>query len=296
MATKFPEMKLSGYGSLFGIHDEKRIVNIPIGELHQHPGLHIAVARDAYLDELADSIKKNGIFEEVRAFPDPDGGYWIISGRHRCEAAKLAGLKEVPVILDDSMTREAAEIAITDCNLRHELSIMEKAWTYRIKREAENRQGARTDLHGKPERQDKPTESERTIQRYIRLTYLIDPLQQMVGKKGANALKVRTGEALSYLPEDLQQTIAWKIMETGIVPDMRSAKNWRGMYDNGALTKEYLVEWFSLDQESSPSFTLSLSSRKLSDYLPESCSSEDAEQLIISLLKDWAKGQEGKAQ
>lgn len=165
MAKKL-DYSLGGVNKVFREQQEaagsKRIVSIPLDQLHQHPQLNVSVQDDAYLQELTESIKKNGILEEIRAFPDPDGGYWIISGRHRAAAAKLAGFEEVDCILDDDMSQETAEIAITDSNLRHDLSVMEKAWTYRIKRDAESRQGYRSDLHGKREKGESE-ESERNM-------------------------------------------------------------------------------------------------------------------------------------
>lgn len=294
MSSK-PDIKLKGYNALFGVDDSRRIVTLPLKDLHQHPGLHVTVAQDGYLDELTASIKKNGLFEEVRAFPDPEGGYWIISGRHRCEAARKAGLQEVPAILDDSMTREEAEIAITDCNLRHKLGIMEKAWTYRIKREAESRQGYRSDLHGQREQREKPTESERNIQRYIRLTYLVPALRARIESLGASKLPVRTGAALSYLSDELQEMVALKITETGKIPDMKTAESWKRLFLGGNLSERYLWEWFALSPQKEPSYSISLSAKQLAPYLPKSYTKQEADQLILQLLKDWSKKQEGSS-
>lgn len=291
---KVPEMKLGGYNSLFGVSDTRRIITVPLSELHQHPGLHVAVAQDAYLDELTESIKKNGLFEEVRAFPDPDGGYWIISGRHRCEAAKRAGLKEVSVILDDSMTKEAAEIAITDCNLRHELSIMEKAWTYRIKREAESRQGARTDLHGKVDDapRAKETDSERTIQRYIRLTYLYPGLRALMDQKAKKKLSLRAGAALSYLSEDKQELVKDMILKYGFVPSQEYAEGWRDRERIHQLTKEDIRAGFKMlanQKRAKKAKKVSVNYVSIAPYLPDDFSSKQVQNLIVELLQEWAE-------
>lgn len=285
MTTKNPNIRLGGYSSIFGVNESKRIIIVSLDELHQHPGLHVSVAHDSYLDELTESIKKNGLFEDIRAFPDPKGGYWIISGRHRCEAAKQAGLQEVSVILDDTMTLEEAEIAITDCNLRHKLSIMERAWTYRIKKEAESRQGYRSDIHGKIEQTTRPSEGERTIQRFIRLTYLVPELQEIAGK---GRLSVRAGAALSYLSEGFQHLTAKKIEEAGTVPNMNIAEQWKKMYARGTLTTEILVNWFSSNYQGQGPYKVSLSYDKFSEFIPKKFTKEETEELICRLLKEWS--------
>lgn len=277
--------------------ENKHIVILPLSELHQHPQLKVEVRQDSYLDELTESIRKNGLLEEIRAFPDPDGGYWIISGRHRCMAAQRAGLSEVPVILDDTMTGETAEIAITDCNLRHELGTMEKAWTYRIKREAESRQGYRSDLH--PEEKDLsptgqevniPTESERTIQRYIRLTYLVPELQALVDRQGKTALKVRTGEALSFLDEKLQIAVYEGISLSRKFPDMETAEHWKSEYARHNLSRKKIMDFFSSPQrEEKKSVSVSLPYSDVAGAIPAGYGKKQITELVQELLTEWAK-------
>lgn len=280
------------------VAENKRIVILPISELHQHPQLKVEVRQDSYLDELTESIRKNGLLEEIRAFPDPDGGYWIISGRHRCMAAQRAGLSEVPVILDETMTEETAEIAITDCNLRHELGTMEKAWTYRIKREAESRQGFRSDLH--PEEKDlsptgqevkSSTESERTIQRYIRLTYLVPELQQMADRQDKTALKVRTGAALSYLSESIQKRIAIWIKSYDKIPDMKIAEEWKLLEED--LTEGDVLLWFQQeDKPKGKTVNVSLSYAEVAGAIPAGYGKKQIDGLVRDLLTEWAKKNE----
>lgn len=286
-----PDIKLSSFNSLFGADTTKRIVTLPLSELHQHPKLGVQVQDGPYLDELAESIRKNGLLEDVRAFPDPEGGYWIISGRHRCEAAKRAGLAEVSVILDDAMTQETAEIAITDSNLRHKLGVMEKAWTYRIKREAETRQGFRSDLHGKKQEKSTDSESERTIQRYIRLTYLVPYLRVRTESLGKDKLPIRTGAALSYLPEKMQLFVADQIQKTGNLPDMNTAEMWKEQSDLGILTEQMITDHLSQNEQKKATYSLSLSHKKIAEFLPKEYTKTDAEELMLSLLREWSKSQ-----
>lgn len=294
MAAKaVPEIKLGGYQSLFQSPVQtggKRMVLLPLTQLHQHSRLHVEVREDAYLQELTESIRSHGILEDVRVISDSAGGYIIVSGRHRCRAAELAGLQEVSTIIDDTMTMEQAEIAISDCNLRHELSVMEKAWTYRIKREAENRQGMRSDLHGVTEK-DLSAESERTMQRYIRLTYLIPELQQLTEQKGAKRLPVRSGAALSYLPQELQQ-LFYELLGNeagGKPPSLADIEFLKVKNDKGMLQEADIHTLFQPKSPTALKSKISLSPDKLRQWIPAYYSAEQTEELILSLLREWAE-------
>lgn len=269
----------AGVSNVFRHEEEietKRIVRLSLSELHQHPKLHVSVAEDSYLAELTESVKANGVLEEIRVFPDPEGGYWIISGRHRAAAAKRAGMTEVDCILDDNMTQETAEIAIVDSNLRHELSPMEQAWTLRMKHEAEVRDGRKTDR----------TESDATMFRYIRLTYLIQNLQDRTELMGKAQLKVRTGAALSYLPEELQEVVDDCIEITGKLPSMEIAEEWKRSI--ATLTAEEITAWFEqpAEQKKKPKkFTMPFDT--VSQFVPDSFTQSDVENLVVQLLKEW---------
>lgn len=274
------DFSLGGVGNVFRSEQEsdvnKRIVRLPLSELHQHPQLHVTVPEDSYLTELTESIKANGILEDIRVFPDPLGGYWIISGRHRAAAAKLAGMTEVDCIIDDDMTQETAEIAITDANLRHELSPMERAQTLRIKHDAEVKQGRRSDR----------TESDRTMFRYIRLTYLINDLQDRTELTGKAQLKVRTGAALSYLSEELQWVVNEQIDQTGKLPTMEIAEDWKRNADT--LTGEQVVAWFAAPAESkTKSKKISVPYETIARFVPANYTQSEVEALLVQLLMDW---------
>lgn len=270
----------AGVSNVFRAEKEsetKRIIRLPIAELHQHPQLHVAVAEDSYLDELTESVKKNGILEEPRVFPDPAGGYWIISGRHRVAAAKRAEMDELDCIIDDNMTKETAEIAITDSNLRHELSPMEKAWTLRIKHEAE--------VKKESDKADR-AESDATMFRYIRLTYLIQDLQDRTELKGKAQLKVRTGAALSYLSEDLQHVVNDCIENTGKLPDMTTAEDWSRQKDT--ITAAAITAWFEKKPPAKKKpKKFSMPFETVSAFVPEEYSQGEIENLVVQLLKEW---------
>lgn len=218
-----------------------QILSIPLNELHQHPQMEVSILVDDYLQKLVKDIRKNGIANRITVFPDPDGGYWIISGYHLVEAAKLAGYTEADCILNRSMTKEIAEKTIAAALCTKESSITREAFALRKKWEAESHQGYRSDLHGDIGRSRVEILSERTRQRYIRLTYLIPFLRDQVDNRW---LRIRTGEALSYLSESMQQVVAENIKKYNLVPTMKIAEEWKALSKKGSLLEAQILDYF----------------------------------------------------
>ena len=172
--------------------------------------------------ELTDSIAEHGILNPllVRPLEGEDGKYEIVSGHRRFFAAKKLGMKKVPCTVH-FIDRDTATVMMVDSNYqRTELLPSEKAWAYKMKLDAMNRQGKRTDLTSAPVGQKLAREelakqtgdSHSQIQRYIRLTYLVPELLQYVddGKIG-----MRPAVEMSYLDEEIQRDIVDRIDESG---------------------------------------------------------------------------------
>ena len=185
----------------------------------EHP---YKVIENESMTELADSIKEHGILNPllVRPLEDADGKYEIISGHRRFFAAQKLGMKKVPCTVH-FVDRDAATVMMVDSNYqRTELLPSEKAFAYKMKLDAMNRQGKRTDLTSAPVGQKLAREelakqtgdSHSQIQRYIRLTYLVPELLQYVddGKIG-----MRPAVEMSYLDEEIQRDIVDRIDESG---------------------------------------------------------------------------------
>ena len=165
-----------------------------------------------------ESIAQFGILTPLIARPLEDGGYEIISGHRRAHAAEAAGLTEVPVIVRD-MDDDAATVLMVDSNLQRE-SILpsERAFAYKMKLEAMNHQGSRSDLQeGKTSTQvvsksrsneqlgEQNNQSRETVRRFIRLTNLIPELLDMVDQK---QISFNPAVELSYLtPEEQKHVI-----------------------------------------------------------------------------------------
>ena len=199
----------------------------------------------AELEDLADNIRQHGIITPLRLRPI-GGRFQILSGHNRCKAAKLAGLRTVPAIVEDVDDDEAALILV-DSNLkqRQKITPSEKARAYKLRLEAMRRQGKRTDLTsrhdvGKSENDSAATsrhdvgkletadvigeqagDTGRTVQRYVRLTYLIPELLEMVDDE---RLKIMCAVELSYLPPATQKMVLGAL-DDGLKLSAIKAKN-----------------------------------------------------------------------
>ena len=193
-----------------------QIVEVGVDKLEKFPKHPFKVV-DETLNELMESINSVGITTPLVIREKEDGNYEIISGHRRKRACELLGIKEIPCIVRN-LTDNQAILEMVDSNIqREDISYSEKAFAYKMKLEAMNRQGERTDLTlcqvgTKLKRSDEIVaegESARQVHRYIRLTYLIPEILQMVDEK-----KVAFSPAveLSYLTKE-EQTLLLDAME-----------------------------------------------------------------------------------
>lgn len=193
------KIELASVDDLFsteeGRQDAKleKIQEIPLSELHPFKNHPFKVKDDEAMMETADSIKQYGVLVPAIARPDPEGGYELVAGHRRHRASELAEKETMPVIVRD-LDDDAATIIMVDSNLQREsLLPSERAFAYKMKLEAVKHQGARTDLTSRQLGEksqtsiqkvaDQAGESQRQVQRYIRLTELIPELMDMVDEK-----------------------------------------------------------------------------------------------------------------
>ena len=189
-------ISLKSYDSIFQ-NDEQRnteeIKPVPISELKPFTEQPFKVKLDEDMDALVESIKQCGVLTPVIARPHKDGGYEILSGHRRVKACELAGITDIPVVIKN-LDDDTATILLVDSNLQREHILpSEKAFAYQMKLEAMKRKAGRpskenacqigTDLIGTRSDEllsENTNDSARNIQRYIRLTNLIDPILEMV--------------------------------------------------------------------------------------------------------------------
>ena len=253
------------------------------------------------LTELAESIRQNGVIEAISVRTKPDGRMEILAGHNRVAAAKLAGLQTVPAIVQ-KLDDDAAEILLVDSNLKHREKLLpsEKARAYKMLLEARKRQGQRTDLtsvqieqklNSREEVAAKAGESASAIQRYIRLTYLIDPLLDMVdtGKPGFAA-----GVDLSFLSRREQEDLLRVMQEEEKVPNGAQAKALRKASAAGMLTGPEAIRTILCPESSAKPRILKISTDRLLDFFPADTTEAAMEETILAALREYQLKKEAK--
>lgn len=253
------------------------------------------------LTELAESIRQNGVIEAISVRTKPDGRMEILAGHNRVAAAKLAGLQTVPAIVQ-KLDDDAAEILLVDSNLKHREKLLpsEKARAYKMLLEARKRQGQRTDLtsvqieqklNSREEVAAKAGESASAIQRYIRLTYLIDPLLDMVdtGKPGFAA-----GVDLSFLSRREQEDLLRVMQEEEKVPNGAQAKALRKASAAGMLTGPEAIRTILCPESSAKPRILKISTDRLLDFFPADTTEAAMEETILAALREYKGHLEGR--
>ena len=270
--------------------NDTQITQVPISKLHAFEGHPYKVLDDAEMDDLTESIREHGIMSPllVRPLEDSPGEYELISGHRRLHAAKLAGLVAVPTFVRE-IDRDAAAVELVDSNLyREHILPSEKAFAYRLKLEALDRRGKRCGQVGHKSRDAVSyTESGRTVQRYIRLTYLTPELLDLVDK-GRIAFSV--GVELSYLDEVAQAYIAEIASRDEVTPSYSQALRMRSIirFKNDPITPEQIDEILSKPKPNQRE-TVRISADRLREVLPTGMEGEQAEEFILKACDYYRK-------
>ena len=291
---------LKSYEDLF--KDEKgrkteEIVPVDIKELKPYTEQPFKVLLDSSMDELCESIGQYGVLSPIIVRPHKDGGYEILSGHRRVKACELLGIEEVPVVVKE-LDDDTAAILLVDSNLQRENILpSEKAFAYKLKLEAIKRKAGRPSkensrqIVGNLESADilgkESGDSGRQVQRYIRLTNLIDPLLDLVDK---NEMAMSAGVELSYLGSKLQSEI-YKIVEREQTPpSIAQAAKLRKTAEEGNLDEPTLE--FILTAQKEPGIKLVIYEDKLRRYFPKSYTKEQIEDTVMKLIQKWHKNRE----
>lgn len=299
MARQGVNIGLTSYDDIFKADDSRdmdEIRSVPLSELKPFEEQPFKVLLDESMDELVDSIKESGVLSPIIARPHKDGGYEILSGHRRAKACELAGIENVPVIVKN-LDDDTATILLVDSNLQRENILpSEKAYAYRLKMEALKHQGKRTDLtcdqigHKLESKKsidivaDNAPDSRNQIQRYIRLTELIDPIMNMVDEK---KIPLNAAVELSYLGSREQAEVVKAINSEETPPSIEQAKKLRRFSENGQLNDNVVL---SIMQEQKPEkIRVVLKEDSLRKYFPKSYTPKQMEDTIKKLLEKWAR-------
>ncbi|MGN0179060.1 MAG: ParB/RepB/Spo0J family partition protein [Monoglobaceae bacterium] len=220
------------------------IKTIPLSELKPFESQPFKVLLDESMTELNESIKDVGVLSPIIARPHKDGGYEILSGHRRVKACELGGITEVPVVVKD-IDDDTATILLVDSNLQRENILpSEKAYAYQMKLEAMKHQGKSassqigTKLRSDEEIAIQTGESRNQIQRYIRLTNLIDPILQMVDEK---QIAFNAAVEISYLGSLEQAELYNMIEKEQTSPSIEQAKKLH-QFSVGSKLNKYVIE------------------------------------------------------
>ena len=269
-------------------------------EFKNHP---YKVKHDDEMEMLIESIKEHGILSPIIVRPLENDEYEIISGHRRLFASKRAGLAEVPVLVVE-MDRDNAAITLVDSNLhRDNILPSEKAFAYKLKMEAMSRQGHRTDLTSGqlvPKSDDNRTsaeigeaygESYKTVQRYIRLTYLHPKLLEYVDE---GRIAFTPAVELSYLNDIEQQDLIQTIESEDCTPSLSQAVRMKKLSQQGLLDDDKILEIMS-EEKANQKERIKIPTEKLRKYFPKGFSTSQIEEAIIKMCEaQYRKKQQQK--
>lgn len=292
------KIKLQSVDELLGVPEINGTQEIELGRIHTFPNHPFKVLDDDKMEKLVESIRENGILNPVLVRPDQTGNYEMISGHRRLHAAEIVGLDKIPAIVKE-MSDDEAIIKMVDANIqREEILPSEKAFAYKMKLEAMKRSAGRptkenachsgTHLRSDQELASQVGESARSIQRYIRLTYLIPELLEMIDLK---KLQFVMAVDISYFDEQVQKWVYEYFKENGFLKPVQveALKN----AENLSNATQYSI--ISILNEALPKKTttakVSLSEKKLDQYFPPHYSAKEREKVILRLLEQWSESQ-----
>ena len=281
--------------------DEKqmdRVQKIPITKLIPFKDHPFKVVEDESMLRTTESISMFGVLTPLIARPMEDGKFEIISGHRRAHAAEAVGLTEVPVIVRD-MDDDVAKILVVDSNLQRENILpSERAFAYKMKLEAMNRQGMRTDLQSEGTSTQvvsklrsnellgaQNNQSRETVRRFIRLTNLIPEILEMVDQK---RIAFNPAVELSYLKPEEQKNLLEAIDFTQATPSVSQAMRLKKLSQEGGCKLEDMCEILA-EVKKGDLERVAFKSEQLRKYFPKSYTPRQMSDVILKLLDQWQK-------
>ena len=263
-----------------------KLMNIKLEKLHPFEGHPYKVLDDESMTELVESIKEYGLLNRiiVRPLEDKPDEYEIISGHRRVHAAELLEMKEVPAVVH-FIDRDQATILMVDSNCQREnLSLMEKARSYRMKLDAIKHQGTSRQNVEKSEVSAElisENDSGRTVQRLIRLTYLMPELQEYVD---SGKMKMLPAYELSFLNEEAQRDVIDRIDETESFPSHAQARRMRAAFEEGKLDYDTVAEIMA-EVKPNQVEKLKIPMDDIRKYVPSSMTPAEMLEYLLKLVK-----------
>ncbi|NBH15285.1 ParB/RepB/Spo0J family partition protein [Lachnospiraceae bacterium] len=262
--SKRTGIELTAYDDLFETDESRaeanlsKIREIPIVEIDEFPDHPFKVLMNEDMEQLVESVSRNGVMTPATVRQKEDGRYELISGHRRKKACELAGLETLKCEVKE-LTRDEAIIVMVESNLQRSTILpSEKAFAYKMRLEAMNRQGQRSDLTSVPMAQKSENktsreklselvgESQDQVRRFIRLTELVPEILEMVDER---QIAFRPAVEISYLSEEQQYSLLEAMGYNDATPSLAQAIKMKKFMQEGKLTDEVIQ---SIMQEDKP--------------------------------------------
>ena len=290
------KIELTAYDDLFQTDESRaeaalsKIRDIPISDIDEFPDHPFKVLMDEDMEQLVESIKRNGVMTPATVRLKDDGRYELISGHRRKKACELAGHETLKCEVKD-LTRDEAIIVMVESNLQRSVILpSEKAFAYKMRLEAMDRQGKRNDLTSTPlvsksrsneELADKVGESREQIRRFIRLTELVPEILQMVDER---QIAFRPAVEISYLAEGQQYTLLEAMSYNDATPSLAQAIKMKKFSQDGKLTDEVIqsiMEEEKPNQKEKPVFR----DERITKLIPKSVPKGQEADFVVKALE-----------
>ena len=307
-----PKIELTAYDDLFQTDESRaeaklsKIRDIPISEIDEFPDHPFKVLMDEDMQQLVESIKRNGIMTPATVRLKEDGRYELVSGHRRKKACELAGLETLKCEVKE-LTRDEAIIIMVESNLQRSTILpSEKAFAYKMRLEAMKRQAGRppkenvsplaTNLskgRSDVELGELVGESKDQIRRFIRLTELVPEILQMVDDR---QIAFRPAVEISYLTEEQQYTLLEAMSYNDATPSLAQAIKMKKFMQDGKLTDEVIqsiMEEEKPNQREKPAFR----DERITKLIPKSVPKGQEADFVVKALEFYNRHlQRNKAQ
>ena len=283
---------LTSLDDLFTTQEERddrqleRVRIIPLEELRPFKDHPFKTLEGEEMDRLTESVRQFGSITPALARPLEEGGYELVSGHRRLEACRRLGLETMPVIVRE-MTDDEAVIAMVDANLQREHILpSEKAFAYKMKMEALSHQGQTCGQVGHKSRDTiSEDESGRQVQRFIRLTYLLPELLDMVDQ---GRIAFTPAVSLSYLKPEEQRWVLEAIEANACTPSVGQAYHLKEESQAGRLTRELTAEMMAREKPNQRE-AVRVPWERLRGAVPEDYDAKHREEFIVKACEYYAK-------
>ena len=295
-----PKIELTAYDDLFQTDESRaearlsKIRDIPISEIDEFPDHPFKVLMDEDMEQLVESIKRNGVMTPATVRLKEDGRYELISGHRRKKACELAGVETLKCEVKE-LSRDEAIIIMVESNLQRSTILpSEKAFAYKMRLEAMKRQAGRppkenvsplaTNLpKGRSDEElgELVGESKDQLRRYIRLTELVPEIPQMVDDR---QIAFRPAVEISYLSEEQQYTLLEAMEYNDATPSLAQAIKMKKFMQDGKLTNEVIqsiMEEEKPNQKEKPAFR----DERIAKLIPKSVPKGQESDFVVKALE-----------